>query len=142
MPSYGPYEVFVRVGDKQALPEYDVKSDRIVNGIPEVSCWIPSKSGQVRCLSHNSKRMLWFIRLLFQTFSVHFRNHHATRTATSWNLSVDGTPLKSRCIFAYNGPFASNSHKASIYKDHSHGRDRTLSFADLEPTGEHHRSRA
>jgi hypothetical protein len=47
MPRYGAFDAYVEVEDAR-LPEYDVKESVDKDGVPCVTCWIPSEAGKVR----------------------------------------------------------------------------------------------
>jgi hypothetical protein len=47
MPSHNQFAALVRVKAQQPLLDYKVKDDGVVDGTPEVSCWIPSTAGRV-----------------------------------------------------------------------------------------------
>jgi hypothetical protein len=47
MPRYGNFDAYVEVEDAR-LPEYDVKESVDKDGVPCITCWIPSEAGKVR----------------------------------------------------------------------------------------------
>jgi hypothetical protein len=48
MPSQDQPVALVRVKGQQLLLGYNVEDDGVVEGTPEVSCWIPSTAGSLR----------------------------------------------------------------------------------------------
>jgi hypothetical protein len=58
MPKYKQFDVYVKVGDVR-LSEYDVTvTEETLDGIPVISCWIPSESGEVSCLPRTHPHVL------------------------------------------------------------------------------------
>jgi hypothetical protein len=56
MPSFGSYDAYITV-DGVKLAEYavDIQADT-ADGVPVVSCWIPSESGKARLTTHPPQR--------------------------------------------------------------------------------------